>query len=104
MCPARFVVSFTCLLVVCIVHGDARLGGSRRSRPGPVQVLRAERRLGPFTVGADAFSVVLQLRRLEGAPGGFEETVESMSIVDGRGQAQLARRAGLFTGTSNGRA
>ncbi len=52
----------------------------------PGQVIRAERKLGPFKIDGKTFTVVLRLQKIEGAPSGFGETVESFSIVDDRGE------------------
>jgi hypothetical protein len=48
------------------------------------QVSRAERRLGPFEIGKTKFTIILQVQKIEGAPDGFEETVESLTILDDR--------------------
>lgn len=55
------------------------------------QVVRAERRLGPFRIGKRTFTVVLRLQKIEGAPDGFEETVESFSIIDDRGEEHVGK-------------
>ncbi len=49
------------------------------------QLSKAERRLGPFEIDGESYTVILGIQRIEGAPDGFEETVESFSIVDDQG-------------------
>ncbi len=57
----------------------------------PGQVIRAERKLGPFEIDKRTFTIVLRLQKIEGAPDGFEETVESFSIVDERGEEHMRK-------------
>lgn len=83
ICSILFFLSF--LVLPRFSHPAAASG----SEDG--QIIRAERRLGPFEVGERAFTVVLRLQKIEGAPDSFEETVESFSIVDDRGEEHISK-------------
>lgn len=73
-----------------------------RSQALPVhenlQVTRAERRLGPFEIGGESYTVIIGLQRIVGAPEGFEETVDMCSIVDGRGKEHYRKSFDVAAG------
>lgn len=49
---------------------------------GKIETL--ERRKGPFKIHEREFTVILNVMKYEGAPSGFDETVESFSIMDNK--------------------
>ena len=50
-----------------------------------------ERRMGPFKVNGREFTVILKLLEYQGASKGFDETVESLSIVDKKGEVHYQK-------------
>lgn len=72
------------LILLSLGGTDLRLYPLPAGRPGFEigQFSRVERKLGPFEIEGRKLSVVLRLQTINGAPDGFDETVESFSIVD----------------------
>ena len=50
-----------------------------------------ERQLGPFKINKREFTVILKLLKYQGAPKCFDETVESFSIVDKKGEVHYQK-------------
>ncbi len=50
-----------------------------------------ERRMGPFKINERDFSVILKVLKYQGASMGFDETVESFSIVDKEGNVHFQK-------------
>jgi hypothetical protein len=50
-----------------------------------------ERRVGPFKINEREFTVILKLMKYEGASKGFDETVESFSIMDKEGEVHYQK-------------
>jgi hypothetical protein len=69
--------------LVLIVMGMANIATADRLGTGDPDGIRiSEKRLGPFAVKGRKFAVVLRQLHCQGAAEGFEETVESLAIVD----------------------
>ncbi|MDY6855719.1 MAG: hypothetical protein SWO11_13630 [Thermodesulfobacteriota bacterium] len=50
------------------------------------QIIRNERRIGPFKLNGREFTLILKLMKCQGASNSFDETAESFSIVDTKGE------------------
>ncbi|MFH2012844.1 MAG: hypothetical protein ABIJ37_09130 [Pseudomonadota bacterium] len=54
-------------------------------------IQRNEKRMGPFKIDEKDFSIILNVLKYKGASMGFDETVESFSIVDNEGNVHYKK-------------
>ena len=77
----RTLVVWPCLFLIVLNAQDAQtkdLEGDLNAR----KIQNHEKRMGPFKINEKDFSVILKVLKYQGASMGFDETVESFSIVD----------------------
>lgn len=79
-----------CLFLIMLNAPDATTG-DLNGKVNTDHIKRHERRLGPFKIGERQFSVILTLTNYQGAPEGFDETVEACSIVDEKGKVHYQK-------------
>lgn len=80
----RALAAWPCLFLMVLYAQDAQTKDSNRERYTD-RIKSEERRIGPFKILEREFTVVLSLRKYQGAPKDFDETVESFRIVDKAG-------------------
>lgn len=56
------------------------------SKTHTAKIKNHERRMGPFKLNNKEYIVIVKLKKYQGASEGFDETVESFSIVDNQGK------------------
>jgi hypothetical protein len=86
----RTLIVWPCLFLIVLNAQDAPtkdLDGELNA--GKIQ--RLERRMGPFKIEGKDFSVVIKELKYQGASMGFDETVESFSIVDKEGDVHYQK-------------
>jgi len=86
----RTLIVWPCLFLMVLNAQDAPtkdLYGELKA--GKIQ--RHERRMGPFKINEKDFSVILKMLKYQGASVGFDETVESFSIVDKEGDVHYQK-------------
>jgi hypothetical protein len=77
----RTLIVWPCLFLIVLNAQDAPAKDlDRELNAGKIQ--SHERRMGPFKINEKKFSVILKVLKYQGASRGFDETVESFSIVD----------------------
>jgi hypothetical protein len=80
----RTLIIWPCLFLIVLNAQDA----STKDLDGELiagKVHGHERRLGPFKINEKEFSVIIKALKYHGSSRGFDETVESFSIVDEHG-------------------
>lgn len=84
---------FSCCSFLLLLISDIRHVSAEEVPDGarPPVVESYERRLGPFTLNDKEFTVLLKVRKYQGAPDGFDETTELLSIVDGKGETHYQK-------------
>jgi hypothetical protein len=86
----RALAVWPCLFLILLNAQDAPTKDlDRKIHTGEIK--SHERRLGPFKIFEREFTVILKLMKHQGAPKGFDETVESFSIVDKEGEVHYER-------------
>jgi hypothetical protein len=86
----RAVMVLCCLFMAAPAAWNAStMQSDKKFSAGMAQ--RHERQEGPFTVNDREFTVILKLLTLKGASRGFDETVESFSVVDSDGKAHYQK-------------
>lgn len=55
------------------------------------RIQRHEKRMGPFNIKEKDFSVILKVLKYQGSSVGFDETIESFSIVDQEGKVHFEK-------------
>jgi hypothetical protein len=86
----RTLIVWPCLFLIVLNAQDAPtkdLDGELKT--GKIQC--HERRMGPFKIEGKDFSVVIKELKYQGASMGFDETVESFSIVDQEGKVHFEK-------------
>lgn len=78
------LVIWSCLCLMLLNSENATLADIHR-KINTGKIKRHEQRIGPFALKDKEFTVVLKLLKYQGASAGFNDTVESFSIVDNRG-------------------
>ena len=80
----RTLVVWPCLFLIMLNAQDAPTKDlDRKIYTGKIK--SHEKRMGPFKINERGFTVVLKLMKYQGASKGFDETVDSFSIVDKEG-------------------
>ena len=86
----RTLVVCACLFLILVNAQDAPTKNlDRKIYTGKIK--SHERRMGPFEINEREFTVILKLMRYQGASKGFDETVESLSIVDKEGEVHYQK-------------
>ena len=81
----RALVFWFCFFLIVLNAQGARTKDSEgKTHLGKIE--SHERRLGPFKINEREFTLILKLMKYQGASNGFDETVESFSIVDKEGK------------------
>ena len=86
----RTLIIWPCLFLILVSAQDA----STRDLDVELKakkIQREERRLGPFKINNKEFSVIIKALKYQGASRGFDETVESFSIVDKQGDIHYSK-------------
>ena len=101
----RSVLYWTFLLCSClsliILDFQATPAGDLEEGIHTGQIISDERRIGPFKLNEKEFTVILKLMKYQGASNSFDETVESFSIVDRKGEVHYQKSFDVASG--NGR-
>ena len=77
------IVIWSCLFFILLNSENATADLNRKI--DTAKITRHEEQIGPFTLKENDFTVILKLLKYKGASTGFDETVESFSIVDNKG-------------------
>ena len=86
----RALLVWPCLFLIVLNAQDASTKDSdRKICTGKIK--SRESRMGPFKLNEREFTVVLKLMEYQGASKGFDETVESFSIVDKKGKVHYQK-------------
>lgn len=86
----RTLVVWPCLFLIMLNAQDAPTKDlDRKIYTGKIK--SHERRMGPFSINEREFTVILKLMKYQGASKGFDETVESFSIVDKEGEVHYQK-------------
>lgn len=86
----RTLAVWPCLFLIVLNAQDAPTKDlDRKIYTG--EIIRHESRMGPFRIFEREFTVILKLMKYQGASKGFDETVESFSIVDKEGEVHYRR-------------
>ena len=86
----RTLVVCACLFLILANAQDAPTKDlDRKIYTGKIK--SHERRIGPFKINEREFTVTLKLMKYQGASKGFDETVESFSIVDKEGEVHYQK-------------
>lgn len=86
----RTWVVWPCLFLIVLNAQDAPTKDlDRKICTGKIK--SHERRMGPFKINDTEFTVILKLMKYQGASKGFDETVESFSIVDKEGDVHYRK-------------
>lgn len=84
------LVVWSCLFLIVLCAQDAPTKDlDRKIYTGKIK--SHESRMGPFKLNEREFTVVLKLMTYQGASKGFDETVESFSIVDKEGEVHYQK-------------
>jgi len=86
----RTWVVWPCLFLIVLNAQDAPTKDlDRKICTGKIK--SHEKRMGPFKINDTEFTVILKLMKYQGASKGFDETVESFSIVDKEGDVHYQK-------------
>ena len=86
----RTLVVWPCLFLIVLSAQDAPTKDlDRKICTGKIE--SHERRMGPFKINEREFTVIFKLVKYQGASKGFDETVESLSIVDKEGEVHYQK-------------
>jgi len=86
----RTLVVWPCLFLIVLSAQDAPTKDlDRKICTGKTE--SHERRMGPFKINEREFTVIFKLVKYQGASKGFDETVESLSIVDKEGEVHYQK-------------
>lgn len=86
----RTLVVWPCLFLIMLNAQDAPTKDlDRKIYTGKIK--SHEKRMGPFKINERGFTVILKLMKYQGASKGFDETVESFSIVDKEGEVHYQK-------------
>ncbi len=86
----RTLVVWPCLFLIVLSAQDAPTKDlDRKICTGKIE--SHERRMGPFKINEREFTVIFKLVKYQGASKGFDETVESFSIVDKEGDVHYQK-------------
>jgi hypothetical protein len=85
------VVSSFSLLFLVVLDVDNASTEDLDSRAHTAAIESYERRMGPFRLNDKEFTVLLNLKKYQGAAAGFDETAESLSIADKEGQVHYQK-------------
>ncbi|MGD9082147.1 MAG: hypothetical protein PVJ50_05035 [Desulfobacterales bacterium] len=86
----RTLVVWPCLFLIVLNAQDAPTKDLDR-RIHTVKIKSHERRMGPFKINEKEFTVILKIMKYQGDSKGFDETVESFSIVDKEGEVHYQK-------------
>jgi hypothetical protein len=82
------------LLILDIGVASTSDQNSMNSNTYAATIKDSERRRGPFKFGGKEYTVVLKIKKYVGTSQGFNETVESFSIVDEKGKSLFRNESG----------
>ena len=86
----RALVVWPCVFLIVLNAQDAPTKDlDRKIDTGKIK--SHERRMGPFKINEREFTAILNLMKYQGASKGFDETVESFSIVDKEGNVHYQK-------------
>lgn len=86
----RTLAVWPCLFLIVLNAQDAPTKDlDRKIYTG--EIISHESRMGPFRIFEREFTVILKLMKYQGASKGFDETVESFSIVDKEGEVHYQK-------------
>jgi len=86
----KILVVLPCLFLIVFNSQNAPVKDSD-SKVNTGKIKTIEKRKGPFKIHTREFTVILNLMKYEGAPSGFDETIESFSIVDNEGKVHYQK-------------
>jgi hypothetical protein len=86
----RTLIVLPCLFLIVLNAQDA-LTKDLDEELNAGRIQRHEKRMGPFKIEGKDFSVVIKELKYQGASMGFDETVESFSIVDKEGDVHYQK-------------
>jgi hypothetical protein len=98
----RSVLYWTLFLCFClsliVLDFQATPAGDLEKGIHTDQIISNERRIGPFKLNEKEFTVILNLMKYQGASNSFDETVESFSIVDRKGEVHYQKLFDVASG------
>lgn len=86
----RLLVVWPCLFLIVLNAQDAPTKDLDR-KINTDKIKSHKSRMGPFKIFEREFTVILKLMKYQGASKGFDETVESFSIVDKEGEVHYQK-------------
>jgi hypothetical protein len=86
------------LLILDIGVASTSDQNSMNSNTYAATIKDSERRRGPFKFGGKEYTVVLKIKKYVGTSQGFNETVESFSIVDEKGKSHYQKSFNVVFG------
>lgn len=92
------ICSFSSFIVLDFQDTKA---GDLEKRIHADQIISHERRMGPFKLNEKEFTVILKLMKYQGASNSFDETAESFSIVDRKGEVHYQKSFDLEYGNGS---